>query len=95
MNATRIDATTDIHGEVAVSEREAGIAVHATVANPTDEPLEFSRVSLRLGLDTYMEAYPQWREVHFPTLLRSERTHFWGYAMTPDGSILGIASPWL
>ncbi len=51
------------------------------------------RAGLRLGLDTYMEKFPDWNDKFFPTLLRCEKTHFWGYAMTPRGRILGIASP--
>jgi len=46
-----------------------------------------------LGLDTYMEKYPDWNDRFFPTLLRCEKTHFWGYAMTPKGRILAVASP--
>jgi hypothetical protein len=29
----------------------------------------------------------------FPTMMRCEKTHFWGYAMSPEGDILTIGSP--
>jgi hypothetical protein len=48
---------------------------------------------LILGVDTEMIRHPQWDSVLFPTLLRCEKTHFWGYLMGPTGRILGIASP--
>ncbi|MCC8173074.1 MAG: hypothetical protein LIO65_01385, partial [Odoribacter sp.] len=44
-------------------------------------------------LNTEMTHYPQWHDIFFPTLLRCEKTHFWGYFMTPKGRILSIASP--
>jgi hypothetical protein len=56
-------------------------------------PLKSLRLGLRLGIDTCMVKFPEWNEVYFPTLLRCEKTHFWGYAMTPRGRILGLASP--
>ncbi len=50
-------------------------------------------VGLRLGLNTYMESFPQWNGIYFPTMLRSERTHFNSYFMTPNQDILTISSP--
>ena len=43
-----------------------------------------------LGIDCSMIKYPDWNENYFPTLLRCEKTHFWGYFMTPRGKILTI-----
>lgn len=48
---------------------------------------------IQLGIDCYMDSYPQWNKKMFPTMLRCEKTHFWGYMMSPDGLILGLASP--
>lgn len=50
-------------------------------------------ISLCLGLNTYMDKFPEWNQTYFPTFLRAERTHFNGYFMTPEGKILTIASP--
>ncbi|MGC2400105.1 MAG: hypothetical protein WA510_10000, partial [Acidobacteriaceae bacterium] len=48
---------------------------------------------LVLGINCEMLSYPAWNERYFPTLLRCEKTHFWGYFMTPRGRILTIGSP--
>ena len=40
-----------------------------------------------------MVKFPEWNERFFPTLLRCEKSHFWGYFMRPDGVILAVASP--
>lgn len=48
---------------------------------------------IQLGIDCYMDSYPQWNQQMFPTMFRCEKTHFWGYMMSPDGMILGLASP--
>lgn len=57
------------------------------------EDLENIQLSLRLGIDTEMAKYPHWHDVFFPTLMRCEKTHFWGYLMTPLGRILTVSSP--
>jgi hypothetical protein len=49
--------------------------------------------SLVLGIDSEMLAYPRWNYSYFPTLLRCEKTHFWGYLMTPYGRIMTVGSP--
>jgi len=68
-------------------EIEAALENHsAAVFNPIS-------ASVRLGVDTEQLTYPQWRRTPYPTYLRCEPTHAWGYAMTPNGEILGIACP--
>ncbi|HAZ65303.1 MAG TPA: hypothetical protein DCY41_00950, partial [Opitutae bacterium] len=68
-------------------EIEAALENHgAAVFNPLS-------ASVRLGIDTEQLTYPQWRRIPYPTFLRCEPTHAWGYAMTPNGEILGIACP--
>lgn len=51
------------------------------------------KAGLKLGVDTYMDKYPDWFEKFFPTLMRNEKTHFWGYMQTPSGKMVGIVSP--
>jgi hypothetical protein len=68
-------------------------AIVATATNSTAKPWKPETAGLQLGLDTWMEKWPDWNQRFFPTLLRCEKTHFWGYAMAPDGRILVIASP--
>jgi hypothetical protein len=47
---------------------------------------------LNMGINTEMKKFPDWNEVFFPTLLRCEKTHFWGYLMTPKGKIVTVGS---
>ncbi|MGL4737207.1 MAG: hypothetical protein ACRCW2_07075 [Cellulosilyticaceae bacterium] len=53
---------------------------------------EPKRCELRLGIDTYMEKFPDWDACHFPTTMRCEKTHAWGYMMSPTGESVVIAS---
>ncbi len=69
------------------------LQVSVTLKNLTNRTLKPNKVSLKMGVDACMEEYPQWNEQYFPTMLRCERTHFWGYLMNPNGKILAIGSP--
>jgi len=69
------------------------LMILATIKNTGHTPFQPVKLGLRLGIDTYMEKYPDWNDKLFPTLLRCESTHFWGYFMSPAGKILVIASP--
>ncbi len=69
------------------------LSMRCTVENIGYTPVQPQVCGLRLGVDTYMKSYPDWNEQYFPTLLRCEKTHFYGYLMRPDGRILGGASP--
>lgn len=69
------------------------LSVTATVWNVSDSIVLPEKIRLRLGIDTYMDKFPRWNKRYFPTLLRSEATHFWSYLMTPLGKILALASP--
>ncbi len=61
------------------------------VKNPTAHDIVPEAVVLRLGIDSYMDSYPEWNDKLFPTTLRCEKTHFWGYFSAPNGSVVGIA----
>ena len=69
------------------------LAIKVICRNLLKKRLENVQFSLRLGIDTEMSSYPHWRTVFFPTLMRCEKSHFWGYLMTPMGRILTVASP--
>ena len=56
-------------------------------------PFQPTKAGIRLGIDTYMDQYPDWFGKYFPTLLRNERTHFYGYMQTPANRTLAIISP--
>lgn len=69
------------------------LVLNASIENRSTFDYEPVSAGIIIGLDALMEAYPSWNEKHFPTLLRAEKSHFWGYAMSPSGTIVGIASP--
>lgn len=50
-------------------------------------------LELPLGIDTYMGEYPERNEKVFPTMLRCEKTHFYGYFSKPNGEITAVACP--
>ena len=50
------------------------------------------KIGYHVGVDTYMDRYPVWHEKFFPTLLRCEKTHFWGYYMNTAENALAIAA---
>ena len=68
-------------------------AMRVTMSNHSHTPFQPVKAGLKLGVDTYMEKYPEWNHKFFPTLMRNERTHFYGYMQTPGGNVLGIVSP--
>ena len=68
-------------------------AIESKIENIDVTEIQPQKAGLRLGINTEMKQYPQWSSIYFPTLLRCEKSHFWGYFSTPGGSILGIASP--
>ena len=65
----------------------------ATLKNNGHTPFQPNKLGLRIGINTYMDKYPDWEDKLFPTLLRCEPTHFWGYFMGTTGKIIAIASP--
>lgn len=70
---------------------EDAFRYHIQIKNETNRNITPKAVVLRLGIDSYMDHYPDWKEKLFPTTLRCEKTHFWGYFSTPDGMCAGIA----
>ena len=49
------------------------------------------RFGLRTGNDSYMKSYPEWNAQFYPTWLRCEKTHIWGYFRRTDGVMLAVA----
>ncbi len=70
-----------------------GLAIQAGIENQGTSEYAPRVARLILGIDCEMRTYPTWDFRYFPTLLRCEKTHFWGYFMTPMGRILAIGSP--
>lgn len=71
-----------------------GITVwDVTMTNASDAVFAPVKAGIRLGIDTYMDRYPEWLDKYFPTLLYCSKTHFNGYLQTPGGKTLAIVSP--
>lgn len=73
-------------------EQAGNIFVEASIRNISDRVILPEHLRLRLGIDTYMDKFPDWNFRYFPTLLRTERNYFWGYFMSPSGKIMALAS---
>ena len=71
---------------------EQQMVVTASVTNNKDTEQPVDQLSLNLGFNTYLESYPQYNDQLFPTLLRCEKTHLWGYFSTPSGRLMTIAT---
>lgn len=70
------------------------LMVKASIENVTNEIFVPQKgIKLLIGIDTYMDKYPDWNKDYFPSMLRCERTHFLSYFMTPEGKLLVLASP--
>jgi len=69
------------------------LAIVASITNAGKVAWSPTRAGILMGLNTALATYPAWDYLYNSTLLRCEQTHFWGYAMTPLGRILGFASP--
>lgn len=67
------------------------IRLHLRVVNENMTPF-FGRIGFHMGVDSFMESYPQWNEPFFPTMLRCEKTHLWGYFMNTAGNALAVAT---
>lgn len=83
--------TEDVAIEVECEKQDKTFSVKLSVTNIGN--FDIDKVSFTLGIDSYMCTYPDWNEQFFPTLLRCEKTHFYGYFSTPSGRILALASP--
>lgn len=69
------------------------LIIEAEAENQSSQTMPLDQLGLRIGLDCCMESYPQWDTVFAPTLLRCEKTYFWGFLSSPSGRRLGIYSP--
>lgn len=68
------------------NQLEITVALH----NCQPAAVKVSNVSIRLGFDTFLLRYPEYNDQLFPTLLRCEKTHLWGYFSSPSGKILTV-----
>ncbi len=73
------------------SENNSFLAIDISVENKGDKPFS-GKIGLHTGINSYMADYPQWHTAWFPTLLRCEKTHLWGYYMNTEENSLAIAT---
>lgn len=69
------------------------LALDITIKNVGGTVVQPFKAGIKLGIDTYMDKFPDWLDAYFPTLLRNEKTHFWGYLMSPKKKIIVLSSP--
>ena len=72
------------------TENNTYLAVNIKIENSGCDFKE--KITFGLGIDSYMTHYPQWNEKFFPTLLRCEKTHLWGYFMNTNENSVAILS---
>lgn len=65
--------------------------IRAGVKNEGRDQYQPKAARVVLGIDCAMVKFPDWNYYYFPTLLRCEKSHFWGYFMTPKGKILSVS----
>lgn len=67
------------------------ICLHLRIENQR-QTVFAGQIGFHNGVDSYMESYPQWHKPFFPTMLRCEKTHLWGYYMNTAGNALAVAT---
>lgn len=83
----------DISAWLQYLDTDDRITFRITLKNESDEVFAPVKAGVALGIDTYMEEYPQWLSKFFPTLMMCEKTHFYGYLQSPQGHVLSVTSP--
>lgn len=71
-------------------EKENGLEIQLRIENLGED--SSLKIGFHTGIDSYMESYPQWHESYFPTMLRCEKTHLWGYYMNTIEEAIMIAT---
>ncbi len=66
--------------------------VEVTVTNKLNVAIKNPIITLKPGLNTELDSFPKWNNIFFPTLLRCEPTHFWGYNMNALGDIIAMGT---
>lgn len=81
-----------IECELTYREYQSVPTLEVKLHNASTVPFQPEKAGLKLGIDTYMDKYPDWFGKYFPTLMRCEKTHFYGYMQTPGEHTLAIVS---
>ena len=88
-----VGSSDGIHYSLRYKVEGDRLAIVARLKNDRRSDYTPKAARLVLGINCEMLSYPKWNYRYFPTLLRCEKTHFWGYFMTPYGRILTVGSP--
>lgn len=84
------DGQVGIDGELTIHRSNDKVTLEICLKRTGEIAVNTYGVSL--GIDTCMSHYPQWNDKYFPTMLRCEPTHLWGYFMNPAGETVGVIS---
>lgn len=90
-NSNYVATTEGLTLSLHYSIQKSAICISAEVTNTTEQDIYPHALGVRLGINTYMTYFKDFKNLYFPTLLRCERTHLWGYFQTPMQKIIGIA----
>ncbi len=71
---------------------DGAFVVESSVTNKLNSPIKNPILTLRPGVNTELDSFPKWNNIFFPTLLRCEPTHFWGYNMNASGDIIAMGT---
>lgn len=80
-----------LHVSLSFVQENACVCLRIRLENRGKVPFR-GTIGLQTGVDSWMEEYPQWHKPFFPTLLRCEKTHLWGYYRNTAGNALAIAT---
>lgn len=79
--------------DVIVEEKIENDVLEISMSFKTDEPMELKRLGFRLGINTFMDKYPDWNDRFFPTALRCEKNGFWSCFVSPLRKMVSVCSP--
>ena len=82
-----------IHYRLAYAIADGALQLTVTLQNTSETDFAPERLPLTLGVDSFMDSYPRWNDLFFPTFFRCEPTHLWGYMTSPHGRVLAVTSP--
>ena len=79
--------------DFSVAEKSIGNILNISISIKSKVQIRLKRLGMRLGIDTYMDKYPDWNYKYFPSALRCEKQGFWSCFMSPLGKTLSVCSP--
>lgn len=92
--AVEPDGGTGEDIECSIVSDTAGVVETLTVTmrNNRHTPFQPVKAGVKLGIDTYMDAYPAWNDKYFPTFMMCEPMHCYGYLQSPSGKVKAVVS---